>query len=54
MRSILNIRFRVGVAGIACVAVGVTLFAGGIGCLPCLLLRGLTGLERVHLAGDRV
>lgn len=54
MRSILILRFRVGVAGIACVAIGVTLIAGVIGSLPGLLLRGLAGLERVHLAGNRV
>lgn len=55
MRSILIFRFCVGVAGIACVAIGVTfLLAGEIGSLPGLLFRGLAGLERLHLARNRV
>lgn len=53
-RSILDIRFRVRVAGIARVAVGVTLLAGVVGWLPGLLLGRLAGLQGVHLAGDGV
>lgn len=48
--SILIFRLCVGVAGIACVAVGITL-AGVVGILG-LLLRCLTCLDRLHLAGD--
>lgn len=52
-KSILDIRFRVGVAGLGGVAVGVTL-AGVVGIPSGLLLGGLAGLEGVHLAGDGV
>lgn len=55
MRLILILRLGVGVAGIACVAIGVTFLAGGLGRLPHLLgLRGLASLESLHLAGDGV
>lgn len=50
--SILVFRLCVGVAGIACVAVGITL-AGVVGIFG-LLLRRLAGLDRLHLAGDGV
>lgn len=48
--SILVFRLCVGVAGIDCVAVGITL-AGVVGILG-LLLRCLACLDRLHLAGD--
>lgn len=51
--SILVFRLRVGVAGIACVAIGIT-FAGVVGILDDLLLGCLACLDGLHLPGNGV
>lgn len=52
-KSILVFRLRVGVAGIACVAFGIT-FAGVVGILDDLLLGCLACLDGLHLTGDGI
>lgn len=52
MESILVLRLRVGIAGIACVAVGIT--STGVVGIPGLFLGSLACLHGLHLTGERV